>query len=36
MTDLYEALRLAVIAAIEEFKFVRAMQRGNSPDVLPF
>lgn len=31
MTNLYEALRLAVLAAIEEFKFVRAIQRGQQP-----
>jgi hypothetical protein len=36
MTDIYEALRLAIIAAIEEYKFVRHLQKGGNPDVLPF
>jgi hypothetical protein len=36
MTDIFEALRLAVLAAIEEYKFVRHLQQGKNPDVLPF
>lgn len=36
MKNIYEALRMAVIAAIEEFRFVRHMQRGGNPDVLDF
>ena len=36
MKNIYAALRMAVIAAIDEFKFVRHMQRGGNPDVLPF
>ena len=36
MKNFYEAMRLAVVAAIEEFRFVRHMQRGGNPDVLPF
>ena len=36
MTNLYEAIRLAVLAAISEYKFVRYMQRGGNPDNLPF
>lgn len=36
MKNIIEALRLAVRAAIDEFRFVRHMQRGGNPDVLPF
>jgi len=36
MTDIFEAFRLAVFAAIEEFKFVRHLQQGKNPDILPF
>lgn len=36
MSNFIKALRLAVVAAIEEFRFVRHMQRGGNPDVLPF
>jgi len=36
MIDIFEALKLAVLAAISEYKFVRHMQRGRNPDVLPF
>lgn len=36
MTNFYEAIRLAIVAAVEEYKFVRHMQKGGNPDVLPF
>lgn len=36
MKQLYEALRLAYIAAIEKYRFVRHLQRGGNPDVLDF
>jgi hypothetical protein len=36
MKNFVEALRLAVVAAIEEFRFVRHMQKGGNPDVLDF
>lgn len=36
MKNFYQAVRLAVVAAVEEFRFVRHMQRGGCPDTLPF
>ena len=36
MKNFYEAIRLALDAAIHEYKFVRFMQRGYCPDELPF
>lgn len=36
ISNFYTALKLAVFAAIEEYKFVRHMQRGGNPDVLDF
>lgn len=36
MKNIYKALRLAFIAACDEFRFVRHMQKGGNPDVLPF
>ena len=36
MKNFFEAIRLAVIAAIEEYRFVRHLQKGGNPDVLPF
>ena len=36
IASFYEALRLAMVAAIEEFRFIRHMQRGGNPDVLDF
>jgi len=32
--DFFAALKAAVLAAIEEYKFVRHMQRGGCPDTL--
>jgi len=34
--NFYAALKAAVLAAIEEYRFVRHMQRGGNPDVLDF
>lgn len=34
--NLFTALKAAVLAAIEEYRFVRHMQRGGNPDVLDF
>ena len=36
MKNIYEALRMAFIAARDEFRFVRHMQKGGNPDVLDF
>lgn len=36
MKNIFEALRMAVNAAINEFRFVRHVQRGGNPDVLDF
>lgn len=36
MRNIFKALRLSVKAAIEEFRFVRHMQKGGNPDYLPF
>lgn len=36
ITNFYAAIRAAVIAAVEEYRFVRHMQKGHNPDVLPF
>lgn len=36
MSNLFEAVREAVRAAINRWHFVRYMQRGGNPDDLPF
>lgn len=32
--NFYTALKYAVVAAIEAYRFIRHMQRGGNPDVL--
>lgn len=34
--NFYTALKLAFVAAVEVYRFVRHMQRGGNPDVLDF
>lgn len=34
--NLYIALKSAYVAAVEQYRFLRNMQRGGNPDVLPF
>ena len=34
--NFFVALKAAVLAAVEEYQFVRHMQRGGNPDVQPF
>ena len=36
MKNIYVAIKHAFKAAIEEFRFVRHMQKGGNPDYLPF
>ena len=36
MKNIFEALRLAFIAARDKFRDTRHLQRGGNPDVLPF
>lgn len=36
MKNIYEAIRLAVLAAIDRYRFVRHMQKGGCPDTLDF
>jgi hypothetical protein len=36
MTNFYQAIKAAVKAAFEEYRFVRHMQKGGNPDILPF
>lgn len=34
--NFFTAIYAAVLAAVEEYRFVRHMQRGGNPDVLDF
>jgi hypothetical protein len=36
MSNLFEAAREAIKAAIRQWRFVRYMQAGGNPDTLPF
>ena len=36
MTNFIQAIKQAVSAAVERYKFIRHMQRGGNPDVLDF
>ena len=36
MKNIYDALRLALIAAIDKYRDTRHLQRGGNPDVLDF
>lgn len=36
MKNFFEALLHAWVAAVDEWRFVRHMQRGGNPDTLPF
>lgn len=36
MKNIYDALRLALIAAVDKYRWVRHLQSGKNPDVFPF
>lgn len=36
ISNFYAAIKAALLAAIEEYRFIRHMQRGGNPDLLDF